>query len=294
MLLPLFELPGLELGLAVAVLLHARSEAGPARAAAEDLRKVPRPSVPRVPSPGPGAAAAGAIGGATLVLWAAAAVPFLAAVLRAVLSTRCDPFAQAAFFPLLVLPAGLLAAAAGRRSAAPRSPPAPAASRCMSCSSSPRWPGRCGRWCSGRRSSPSTSSSGTSPGPLYDEALRVPASLLWFRLETVLWAVALGTCAAAVFPAPGPTHPRHRGRVLGDARRARAGHRRAGDERGPPRLPQLRRRGAHRPRRTDRDRARGHPLPPREVPRGGGAAPPRRGVPAHTAGSRSSARHRRR
>ena len=111
-LLPLFELPGLELGLAVATLCTLFG-GWTGATAAEDLRRVPRPSVPRIPSPGPGAAAAGAIGGATLVLWAAAAVPFLAAVLRAVLTTRCDPFAQAAFFPLLVLPAGFLAAAAG-------------------------------------------------------------------------------------------------------------------------------------------------------------------------------------
>src|SRR5690348_2354408 len=111
-LLPLFELPGLELGLLVAALCTLLG-GWTGAAAAEELRRVPRPSVPRVPSPGPGVAAARAVGAATLVLWGAAAVPFLLAVLRAVLTTRCDPFAQAAFFPLLVLPAALLAAAAG-------------------------------------------------------------------------------------------------------------------------------------------------------------------------------------
>ena len=213
MLLPLFELPGLELGLAVAALC-ALLGGWTGAAAADELRRVPRPSVPRIPSPGPGAAAAGAIGGATLVLWAAATVPFLAAVLRAVLTTRCDPFAQAAFFPLLVLPAGFLAAAAGTfcRTAFPARARAVALYVLLLLASVAWtvWPVVLG---------PQVFAFnfflGMFPGPLYDEALRIPASLLWFRLETVLWAVAFGTCAAAVFPAPGPTHPRHRARVLG-------------------------------------------------------------------------------
>ena len=52
---------------------------------------------------------------------------------------------------------------------------------------------------------------GMFPGPLYDEALRVPASLLWSRLETVLWAVALE-------PAPRPSFPRPVRRIRGIAR----------------------------------------------------------------------------
>ena len=211
-LLPLFELPGLELGLAVATLctvLGGWTGAG----AAEELRKVPRPSVPRLPSPGPGSAAAGAIGTATLLLWAAATVPFLAAVLRAALTTRCDPFAQAAFFPLLVLPAALLAAAAGAfcRTAFPARGRAIALYVLLLLASLAWtvWP-----LVLGPQVFVFNFFVGMFPGPLYDEALRVPASLLWFRLETVLWAAALGTCAAAVFPAPGPIHPRHRARVL--------------------------------------------------------------------------------
>jgi len=212
-LLPLFELPGLELGLLVATLCTLLG-GWTGATAAEELRKAPRTSVPRVPSPGPGVAAARAVGAATLVLWGAAAVPFLGAVLRAVLTTRCDPFAQAAFFPFLVLPAGLLAAAAGTfcRTAFPARSRAIALYVLLLLASLAWtvWPVVLG---------PQVFAFnfflGMFPGPLYDEALVLPASLVWFRLETVLWAVALGTCAAAVFPAPGPSHSRHRGRVLG-------------------------------------------------------------------------------
>lgn len=212
-LLPLFELPGLELGLLVAALCTLLG-GWTGAAAVEELRKVPRPSVPRVPSPGPGVAAARAVGAATIVLWGAAAVPFLAAVLRAALTTRCDPFAQAAFFPLLVLPGALLAAAAGVfcRTAFPVRGRAVALYLLLLLASLAWtvWPVVLG---------PQVFAFnfflGMFPGPLYDEALVVTSSLLWFRLETVLWALALGTCAAAVFPAPGPTHPRHRARVLG-------------------------------------------------------------------------------
>ena len=49
-LLPLFELPGLELGLAVATLCTLLG-GWTGAAGAEELRKVPRPSVPRVPAP---------------------------------------------------------------------------------------------------------------------------------------------------------------------------------------------------------------------------------------------------
>ena len=212
-LLPLFELPGLELGLAVATLCTLLG-GWTGAAGAEELRKVPRPSVPRVQAPGPGAAAAAAVGGATLVLWVAAAVPFVAAVLRTLLTSPCNPFAQAAFFPLLVLPAGFLAAAAGTfcRTAFPSRGRGIALYVLLVLASAAWtvWPVVLG---------PQVFAfnffMGMFPGPLYDEALRLPASLLWFRLETVLWAVALGACTAAIFPAPGSTHPRHRARVLG-------------------------------------------------------------------------------
>ena len=211
-LLPLFELPGLELGLAVAALC-ALFGGWTGAGAADELRKVPRPSVPRLLPPGPGIATARAVGAATLVLWSAAAVPFVASVLRAVLTTRCDPFAQVAFFPLLVLPAALLAGAAGVfcRTAFPVRGRAIALYVLLLLASAgwTVWP-----LVLGPQVFAFNFFFGLFPGPLYDEALRVPSSLGWFRLETVLWAAVLGTCTAAVFPAPGPTHPRHRTRVF--------------------------------------------------------------------------------
>ena len=211
-LLPLFELPGLELGLAVSALCTLLG-GWPGAAAADELRKLPRPSVPRIPPPGPATAAVRATGAATGLLCAAAAVPFVAAVLRATLGTRCSPFAQAGFFPLLVAPAALLAAATGVfcRTAFP---------------ARARWVGLYAvlllaslAWTvwplvQGPQVFVFNFFLGLFPGPLYDEALRIPAALVWFRLETVLWAAVLVTCAAALFPAPGPAHPRHRSRVL--------------------------------------------------------------------------------
>ena len=273
-LLPLFELPGLELGLAVAAPLHAPRRLDRRRRRGASCSGSRGPACLASRRPGPEQRAAGAIGGATLVLWAAAAVPF---------ARRGAP--RRAQHPVRPVRPGCLLSVAGccprrlpRRGGGHVLPhrvprPAPAASRCTSCSSSPRSRGRCGRSCSGRRCSPSTSSSGYSPARSTTRRCGCPPRCSGSGWRRSCWAVALGTCAAAVFPAPGPTHPRHRGRVLGTLVVLAPGHRRAGDERGPPRVPQLRRGGAHRPRRTDRDRARGHPLPPREVPRGGGAAP---------------------
>ena len=210
--LPLFETPGLELGLAVSVGCALVGGWIGARAA-DALRKAPRASVPRLSPPGPVRASARSVGAATLVLWATGAVPLIAAVLRTVLTTRCSPFAQAGFFPLLVAPAALLAAAAG-----------------VFCRIA--FPGR-GRWIAaylllllasvawtvwplvlGPQVFAFNFFIGFFPGPLYDEALRVAPSLGWFQLETVLWAAVLASLAAGLFPAPGPAHPRHRARVL--------------------------------------------------------------------------------
>lgn len=210
--LPLFELPGLELGLAVAALCMLLG-GWTGSAAADALRQAPRASVPRVPPPGPTTAAARAVAAATALLWAAAAVPFLAAVLLAGLGTRCSPFAQAGFFPLLVAPAALLAAAAGVfcRTAFPAPWRALALYVLLLLASAvwTVWP-----LLQGPQVFAYNFFLGLFPGPLYDEALRVPAALGWFRLETVLWAAVLTTCAAALFPAPGAAHPRHRARVL--------------------------------------------------------------------------------
>ncbi len=210
--LPLFETPGLELGLAVSVgcaLLGGWIGA----CAADALRKPPRASVPRLAPPGPVLAAIRATGAATLVLWGAGAVPFVAAVLRTALTTRCSPFAQAGFFPLLVAPAALLAASAGVfcRIAFPTRARWLAAYVLLLLASIAWtvWP-----LVLGPQVFAFNFFLGFFPGPLYDEALRVAPALGWFQLETVLWAAVLTALAAALFPAPGPAHARHRARVL--------------------------------------------------------------------------------
>ena len=212
-LLPLFELPGLELGLLVAALC-ALLGGWTGAAAAEDLRKVPRPASPAFHRParasprrGPSAPRPSCSGERP----------------RSPSSPPCSgPCSPAGATRSPRLPSFRCwccprpySPQRRARSAAPRSPSAAAPSRSTSCSSSPRSRGRCGRWCSGRRCSPSTSSWGCSLARSTTRRCVLPASLLWFQLETVLWALALGTCAAAVFPAPGPAHARHRTRVLG-------------------------------------------------------------------------------
>jgi tetratricopeptide (TPR) repeat protein len=140
-------------------------------------------------------------------------VPFTLAVLHAALTTRCSPFAHAGFFPLLVAPAALLAASAGVfcRIAIPgRVRWLPLYVLLLLASAAwTVWP-----LVLGPQVFAFNFFLGFFPGPLYDEALRVPAALGWFQLETVLWAAVLATLAAALFPAPGPSHPRHGARVL--------------------------------------------------------------------------------
>ena len=140
-------------------------------------------------------------------------MPFVAAVLRTALTTRCSPFAQAGFFPLLVAPAALLAASAGVfcRIAFPARARWLAAYVLLLLASIAWtvWP-----LVLGPQVFAFNFFVGWFPGPLYDEALRVAPALGWFQLETVLWAAVLGTLAAALFPAPGPAHARHRARVL--------------------------------------------------------------------------------
>ena len=210
--LPLFGLPGLELGLAVSFLLTlfgGWTGAG----AADEVRKVPRPSVPRVPPPGPAGAVARGLGAASLLLVAAAAVPLLGAVLHAALGTRCGPFAQAGFYPLLVIPAAVLAAACGlfcRTAFAARLPAIGVYLLLVLASVAwTAWP-----LIRGPQVDAWNFFLGYFPGPLYDEALPLPTALWWFRLETLLWAGLFAGCAAGVFPAPGPAHRRHRIRIV--------------------------------------------------------------------------------
>ncbi|MFZ5445294.1 MAG: hypothetical protein ACOZQL_35215 [Myxococcota bacterium] len=130
---------------------------------------------------------------ANAVLLSLATVPALvvAAVVTR-LTTPCDPFASVAFVPVLILPTAMLVGALGRWLA--------------------RWTRRW--WTAGLAwlavvllgalptswpliAGPQVFAynhlGGFLPGPLYDEELALPASLLWFRLATC--ALALGLTA---------------------------------------------------------------------------------------------------
>lgn len=113
--------------------------------------------------------------------------PFIVATVHAVASTRCDPFAQVAFYPLIVLPSALLASACGalccflfeRRWA---SVLAYVALLLLSAAAT-AWP-----LLFGPQAFAFNHFGGFLPGPLYDEALSVQPALLWFRLLTLLLA----------------------------------------------------------------------------------------------------------
>ncbi|MCC6332480.1 MAG: hypothetical protein IT380_00670 [Myxococcales bacterium] len=142
-----------------------------------------------------------AIAAATACLWAALVPPFLLATLRTWLFSPCDPFATVGFFPLLTLPSGFLAASAG----------------VLMGTVTKRWWTAALLWIGlvvlsavhtlwpiafGPQVFAYNHLAGFLPGPLYDEELRVPASLAWFRLGSIglgLAFVALARGRPALF-----------------------------------------------------------------------------------------------
>lgn len=125
-----------------------------------------------------------AFAAATATLWAALVPPFVLATLRTWLFSPCDPFATVGFFPLLALPSGLVAAAAG----------------VWVGTVTKRWWTASLLWVGvvlvsavhttwpilfGPQVYAYNHLAGFLPGPLYDEELRVPASLFWFRLGSL-------------------------------------------------------------------------------------------------------------
>jgi tetratricopeptide (TPR) repeat protein len=209
--LPLFGQPGLELALGVSALLTVGGMALGATAVAE-VRKPPRLRVPRVEPSGPGTAVWTAIAAAFLLGASAAALPFFAAVALTLATTPCSPWAQAIVYPLLVLPTALLAASTGvfARTLFPGRMGTLAVCLALLLSSLAWtvWPIAVG---------PQVFAYnfylGWFPGPLYDEALHVSGALMWFRLESVLWAVLLALAATLLFLPTGHTQA-GRGRGL--------------------------------------------------------------------------------
>jgi tetratricopeptide (TPR) repeat protein len=135
-------------------------------------------------------AVSAAVGATGVLLLLALLFPFLASVLFAYLSTRCNPYAQLAFFPLLTFPAAALTASVGVALglATLRTWTAWLLFLLLLLASAvhtlyPVW--------AGPQVFAFNFFAGYFPGPLYDEALRVPTSLIWFRVETLGAAVAV-------------------------------------------------------------------------------------------------------
>ena len=144
----------------------------------------------------PSVAVATAATGACVATLLAALVPLAVAAGRAALGTPCDPWRALGFFPLLVPPSLLLGSVLGVLAAT---------------SSDRRW-GALGAWavpfCAltlatawplvrGPQVYAYHHLAGYFPGPLYDEALALPAALAWFRLQTLLLALGMAAGTAA-------------------------------------------------------------------------------------------------
>ncbi len=213
--LPLFGVPGFELGLALSIAVGTLG-GGVGIAAAAQERRLLRgeepllAALPRAERPAP--AVALALGTALLLNMSVLLLPFLFSTLFALLSTRCDPFELVGFFPLLTLPSAALASCAG-----------------VLCGFGARTPGRAvlaytglilvsGLFTAwpivfGPQVYAFNHFLGHLPGPLYDEALEVTPRLAWFRLETLLVAGLVALLAVVSLdvregrlgrPRPGP------------------------------------------------------------------------------------------
>lgn len=210
--LPLFGLPGFELGLALSIAVGTLG-GGVGIAAAAQERRILRGEEPRLkelPRPErPGQATALALGTALLLNLAVLIPPFLSSTLFALFSTQCDPFELVGFYPLLTLPSAVLASAVG-----------------VLCGFWIRRPGRAvlayaglvllsgvhTAWpiVTGPQVYAFNHFLGHLPGPLYDETLAVTPRLGWFRLETLVLAalVALITALCLEVPAGRLAQPR--------------------------------------------------------------------------------------
>lgn len=190
--LPLLGAPGYELATGLALLhgllggtfgvLFARQERG-------------RPTLSARP-------VSRAVGRAFGALALALLPPFALATAGTLLFTRCDPFADVAFFPVLALPSSLLAATSGAfiGFTTRRWWTATLAQLALVLASAvaTAWP-----IVFGPQVYAYNHLGGFLPGPLYDEELAVGAPLLWYRLATV--ALALSFWLAC--PAAGPGAP---------------------------------------------------------------------------------------
>ena len=204
--LPLFGVPGLELGLALSIgvgllggavgIASVRQERRLAEQAANREPLASAPLALTAPQ-----LAWRALAPALLLDLAVLVPPFAAATLYAWVGTRCDPFALVGFYPLLTVPSAGLAATVGvfcgfatrRRGRAVLL----YAGLVLLSLGATVWP-----LVFGPQVFASNPFLGYLPGPLYDESLTLSASLLWFRLETVLLTLAVGALLVLLLDVP--------------------------------------------------------------------------------------------
>jgi predicted negative regulator of RcsB-dependent stress response len=191
--IPIFHVPGYELGQALAMGLGLLGGVVGIAAGLQESRLIAaRDPRPRGALRYDGAvSAAGAAVGAALLLNVAAILPALGtAFLYSAFGTRCSPLAHLGFFPLLTLPSALAAASAGVFCAflAGRGWRALGlyALLLLGSLAATGWP-----IYFGPQVYAFNHLLGYFPGPLYDEALELRPPVYWFRLQTVLWAGAL-------------------------------------------------------------------------------------------------------
>lgn len=204
--LPLFGVPGLELGLALSIAVGLLGGAV-GIASVRQERRLAEQAANREPL-----AAAPLPVSATQLFWQALAPalllnlavlvpPFLAASLYAWVGTRCDPFALVGFYPLLTVPSAGLAATVGvvcgfatqRRGRAVL-----LYGGLVLLSLGPTvWP-----LVFGPQVFASNPFLGYLPGPLYDETLTLSPALLWFRLETLVLLLAAAALGVLLLDVP--------------------------------------------------------------------------------------------
>ncbi|QSQ16695.1 hypothetical protein [Myxococcus landrumensis] len=187
--LPLFGIPGFELGLALAIAVGLLGGGTGVASALQERRillsQEPRPAQSLRPER-PGTAVGRALGTALLLNVAALVPPLVASTVFAWLRTECNPFELVGFYPMLTLPSAALASAAGVlcgfRARSPLRGVGLYGLLVLLSLIPTVWP-----IVAGPQVYAFNHFLGHLPGPLYDEALVLTPALAWFRLETLLW-----------------------------------------------------------------------------------------------------------
>jgi hypothetical protein len=190
-MVPLFGVPGYELSEAIALLCGVLGGVIGAAAGFQERRllqgKDPRPANALRVDSAFSAATLATVSAFTL-LASLALFPLLSSILYALVKSPCDPWKAIGFYPLLVLPSALMAAAAGVFCALLGRRWWTAAllyvGLVLGSALITAWP-----IYFGPQAFAYNHFGGYFPGPLYDEALAIRGALAWFRLQS--FAVAL-------------------------------------------------------------------------------------------------------